>query len=77
MEEAHELAPDDDQITLWTAILLAGAGRIAEARGLFAEARRAEPRAAEHIRRFVAAGHLPPQAAAAVEELEADPDGTG
>ncbi len=74
MEEAHELAPDDDQITLWTAMLFAGAGRMHEARRLFAEARRAEPRAAEHIRRFVAAGHLPPQAGAAIEALEAEPD---
>jgi uncharacterized Ntn-hydrolase superfamily protein len=77
MEEAHDLAPDDDQITLWTAMIFAGAGRTAEARRLFAEARRAEPRSAEHIRRFVAAGHLPPQAAAAIDLLEAEPDPTG
>jgi len=76
MERAHELAPDDDQITLWTAMMFAGAGRMTEARGLFAEARRAEPRAAEHIRRFVAAGHLPPEAAAAIEALEAEPNET-
>ena len=75
MEEAHGLAPDDDQITLWTAMLFAGAGRIEEARGLFAEARRAEPRSGEHIRRFLAAGHLPPAAAAGLEALEAEPDG--
>jgi uncharacterized Ntn-hydrolase superfamily protein len=77
MEEAHELAPDDDQITLWTAMMFAGAGRIVEARRLFAEARQAEPRSAEHIRRFVAAGHLPPQAAAAIKALEAEPDAKG
>ncbi len=74
MAEAHELAPDDDQITLWTALMFAGAGRLDEARGLFAEARRAEPRGAEHLRRFLAAGFLPPQAQAAIDALDADAD---
>ena len=59
MEEAHALAPDDDMITLWTALTLAGGGQMDEARRLFAEAGRAEPRSAEHLRRFLAAGHLP------------------
>ncbi len=69
METAHDLAPDDDQITLWTALMVAGAGRMAEARELFAEALRAEPRGAEHLRRFLAAGHLPPQAGPVIEAL--------
>jgi uncharacterized Ntn-hydrolase superfamily protein len=71
MAEAHELAPDDDQITLWTALMFAGAGRPDEARQLFAEARRVEPRGAEHLRRFLAAGFLPPQAQAIIDALEA------
>ena len=74
MEEAHALAPDDDQITLWTSMMLAGTGRLAEARALFREARRVEPRSAEHLRRFLAAGHLPPAAGAAIDVLEADDD---
>ena len=69
MEMAHDLAPDDDQITLWTAVMVAGAGRMAEARELFAEALRAEPRGGEHLRRFLAAGHLPPQAGPVIEAL--------
>jgi uncharacterized Ntn-hydrolase superfamily protein len=60
MDEAHALAPDDDQITLWTALFLGGVRRMDEALRLFAEARQAEPRSAEHLRRFLAAGHLPP-----------------
>lgn len=77
MEEAHDLAPDDDQITLWAALMVAGAGRMAEAHRLFAEARRAEPRAAEHLRRFLAAGHLPPAVGPVIEALamEIDPPG--
>lgn len=70
MDEAHELAPDDDQITLYASVMLAGAGRMDEAQRLFAEARRAEPRGAEHIRRFVAAGHLPPQVGPLLDALE-------
>ena len=72
IEQAHELAPDDDQITLWMALMLAGAGRIPEARQLFAEARRVEPRGAEHLRRFLAAGHLPPEVGPAIEALAAE-----
>ena len=72
METAHELAPDDDQITLWMALMLAGAGRVPEARRLFAEARQVEPRGAEHLRRFLAAGHLPAQVGPAIEALAAE-----
>jgi uncharacterized Ntn-hydrolase superfamily protein len=70
MEEAHELAPDDDQITLWTALMVGGAGRFDEARRLFGEARDAEPRSGEHLRRFVAAGHLPPQVSPLIDALD-------
>jgi len=42
-----------------------------EARLLFAQARRAEPRAGEHLRRFVAGGQLPAQVAPLIEALEA------
>ena len=72
MAEAHALAPDDDQIALWAALMFAGAGRMAEARELFAEARRAEPRGAEHLRRYAAAGHLPPQVGPLIDALVAD-----
>ena len=72
MEEAHALAPDDDQITLWTAMFLAGAGRLPEARRMFAEATNAEPRSGEHLRRFLAAGHLPEQVAPLIDVLVAD-----
>jgi len=54
---ARSLAPEDDQIALWHAACLAAAGRVAEARATLREAVAAEPRAAEHLRRFVAAGH--------------------
>ncbi|HEU0237213.1 MAG TPA: DUF1028 domain-containing protein [Candidatus Limnocylindrales bacterium] len=54
---ARNLAPDDDQIALWHAACLAAAGRLAEARTAFRDAVGVEPRAAEHLRRFVAAGH--------------------
>lgn len=72
MDEARELAPDDDQITLWAALFMANAGRLEDARRLFAEARRAEARSGEHLRRFAAAGHLPPEAATLIAALEAD-----
>jgi uncharacterized Ntn-hydrolase superfamily protein len=74
MEIAHALAPDDDQITLWTALMVSGAGQFAEARRLFAEARRAEPRGGEHLRRFLAAGHLPPQTGDLIDALVSDTD---
>jgi uncharacterized Ntn-hydrolase superfamily protein len=72
METAHELAPDDDQITLWLAVMVARAGRLDEARRLFIEARTVEPRAAEHMRRFFVAGHLPPGIGPVIESLLAE-----
>jgi len=71
MDDAHELAPDDDQITLWTSLLMAGVDRLPEARRLFAEAARVEPRGGEHLRRFLAAGHLPPEVGPLIDALEA------
>ena len=80
MEEAHDLAPDDDQITLWTALWSPapdGWPRLASSSPRHC---RAEPRGAEHLRRFLAAGHLPPQAGPVIEALTsgsrrlADPD---
>ena len=49
---------------------------MAEARRLFAEASRAEPRGAEHLRRFLAAGHLPPEVGPLIEALTAADDPT-
>jgi len=72
METAHGLAPEDDQITLWTAMMLAGAGRIPEARHLLAEALAVEPRGLEHLRRFLAAGDLPHQFGEAIEALASE-----
>ncbi len=72
MDDAHELAPEDDQITLWTALFLAQADRMDDARRLFEEASRVEARSGEHLRRFAAAGHLPPEASALIERLAAD-----
>jgi uncharacterized Ntn-hydrolase superfamily protein len=72
MESALEHAPDDDQIVLWGALFLAGAGRLPEARQLFEQARRAEPRSGEHLRRFFAAGHLPADVAPVLDALTAD-----
>jgi uncharacterized Ntn-hydrolase superfamily protein len=74
MDEAHALVPDDDQITLWTALFLGGVGRMDEAFRLFAEARRAEARSAEHLRRFLAAGHLPPVVGPLIDAFAAAPE---
>jgi uncharacterized Ntn-hydrolase superfamily protein len=73
MATARELAPEDDQITLWAALFVARRGQLDEARRLFAEARQAEPRGAEHLRRFLAAGHLPAEVAPLIETLSGDP----
>jgi uncharacterized Ntn-hydrolase superfamily protein len=75
MEEAHALAPEDDQISLWLSLLTAAAGEMEEARRLFADAHRAEPRSAEHVRRFMAAGLVPEAVRPALEALEAGQPG--
>lgn len=76
MDDAHELAPEDDQITLWTALFMASAGRMPEARQLYADAARVEPRGGEHLRRFLAAGHLPSAAAPLIDALTATEEPT-
>ncbi len=58
-ERSVALAPDDDQVVLWNAVGLAAAGRIEEARSALARATAAEPRAGEHLRRFLEGGQLP------------------
>ncbi len=70
IEAAMALAPDDDQIALSAAVMLGGVGRMADAQRLFGAALRAEPRAAEHLRRFLAAGHLPAQVGPLIDGLE-------
>jgi hypothetical protein len=72
IEVALGHAPDDDQIALSAAVMMGGAGRMADARRLFAQAVRAEPRSAEHLRRFLAAGFLPVQVGPMIDALEAD-----
>jgi uncharacterized Ntn-hydrolase superfamily protein len=59
LEHAAVLAPDDDQIRLWLALAVFDDGDEERGRRLYRSALAAEPRAAEHLRRFVAAGQLP------------------
>ena len=58
-ERAAELAPDDDQIRLWLSLAVFDAGDEERGRRLYRSALAAEPRAGEHLRRFLAAGQLP------------------
>ncbi len=58
-ERAAALAPDDDQIRLWQAVAVFDSGDETRGRKLYRSALAAEPRSAEHLRRFVAAGQLP------------------
>jgi uncharacterized Ntn-hydrolase superfamily protein len=53
------LGHGDDQVELWSAVGLAMAGRVDDARAALAAASGAEPRSREHLRRFHEAGHLP------------------
>lgn len=71
MDVACELAPDDDMLALWAALFAARAGRMGDARRWFSEAQQAEGRSAEHLRRFAAAGHLPPETITLIEDLAA------
>jgi hypothetical protein len=75
MDQAHRLAPDDDQITLWTALAAGAGGDLDRARHLLAEAQAVEPRSLKHLRRFLAAGHLPPAAAVVIDQLGENPGG--
>jgi uncharacterized Ntn-hydrolase superfamily protein len=59
LEDAALLAPDDDQVRLWLAVAVFDDGDEARGRRLLRSAVAAEPRAAEYLRRFVAAGQLP------------------
>ena len=59
IERAASLAPDDDQIRLWLAVAVFDSGEEDRGRALYRSALAAEPRAGEHLRRFVAAGQLP------------------
>jgi uncharacterized Ntn-hydrolase superfamily protein len=58
-ERAAALAPDDNQIRLWQALAVFDAGDETRGRRLYRSALATEPRAGEHLRRFVAAGQLP------------------
>ncbi|MBA3877973.1 MAG: Zn-dependent protease [Anaerolinea sp.] len=58
-EQAAALAPDDDQIRLWQALTVFDSGDEARGRRLYRSALEIEPRAGEHLRRFVTAGQLP------------------
>jgi len=58
-EEAAELAPDDDQVRLWQSLAVFDSGDEERGRRLYRSALADEPRAGEHLRRFLAAGQLP------------------
>lgn len=70
-ERALALAPDDDQIRLWHAVFLAAAGRLDEGREAYRRAVAVEPRGGEHLRRFLAAGHLPADVGPLLDALRA------
>ena len=59
VERAAMLAPDDDQIRLWQSLAVFDSGDEARGRRLYRSAMAVEPRSAEHLRRFLAAGQLP------------------
>jgi len=58
-EHAAVLAPEDDQIRLWQSLAVFDSGDEERGRRLYRSALAAEPRAGEHLRRFLAAGQLP------------------
>lgn len=60
-EQAATLAPEDDQVRLWQALAAFDSGDEDRGRRLYRSALEVEPRAGEHLRRFVAAGQLPGQ----------------
>ncbi len=59
MERGAALAPEDDQLRLWLAVAVFDSGDEDRGRSLYRSALAIEPRAGEHLRRFVAAGQLP------------------
>jgi uncharacterized Ntn-hydrolase superfamily protein len=59
LSRAQELLGANPEPTMWRAVLLARAGRLAEAREDLARAARATPRLVEFYRRLVDAGFLP------------------
>jgi uncharacterized Ntn-hydrolase superfamily protein len=59
IETAAALAPDDDQLRLWLAVAVFESGDEDRGRALYRSALAVEPRAGDHLRRFVAAGQLP------------------
>jgi uncharacterized Ntn-hydrolase superfamily protein len=56
---AIDLCPDDDQVAFFAGLVLAGTGRLDDARPLLERAYAAEPRWAELLRRLPEAGLLP------------------
>jgi uncharacterized Ntn-hydrolase superfamily protein len=67
IDTARSLAPDDDQIAFWGATVLGGAGRIGDAIAAMQQASGANPRWPEFLRRCIAAGVLPAEAAPLAE----------
>jgi predicted Zn-dependent protease len=57
--EASRLAPGDTQISVSTAIAMAGVGHLGEARRLLGEASKTNPRWPEFVRRFADSGAQP------------------
>jgi len=58
-EQAAALAPEDDQVRLWQSLAVFDSGDEERGRRLYRSALEVEPRAAEHLRRFLAARQLP------------------
>ena len=59
IERAAALAPEDDQLRLWLAVVVFESGDEDRGRSLYRSALAVEPRSGEHLRRFAAAGQLP------------------
>ena len=59
MEQAHALAPEDDQIAFMLGLMLPTTGHPMEARELVERARAANPRWAPYLRRLAASGIFP------------------
>lgn len=64
LAEARRLAPGDDQVVFWQAVVLAGLGRHEAATATMAEARAARPEWDAFLDRVVAAGLVPDDPAA-------------